>query len=334
MDSATVDAKKELTLQLIDIVSPHVYDGIKSIFDTCKSEKNVLKTFQEKLCSIPIWNQDIIDKEFDRILQKKDSEHLDKLLDMLFVSHVKVLSVLKINDNSKIDIKVPSPKTFIHKCYVECARSFYKDPFLIDDREINFGYNEIQMNFKRSILVINNCIEKTVRDLIPLKDILEAYSKNLEDIQNEEIDTSAVEKEIDEEIDEIQPPERYLLPDSDNDSDNAKGNVLNKAFMEEPTTTQDSNDTNDNQDTYDNQNTNDTYDNDIYTNNTYTNERDVMPDLTVTSGTQPSDTRPILEYKNSEPESDFARENGIKQIPLTTAGPSDANHDDDPFFPA
>ena len=194
--SAAVDAKRELTLQLIDLLTPHLYDGIKSIFNTCKTNTSVLRCFQEKLCTIPIWNQDIIDSEFDRITSKKDFEYLDKLLDMLFVSHVKVLSVLKLNESkNKIDIQVPNQKTFVHKCYVECARSFYRDPYLIDDRDND--HSEVQRNVKRSYIVINSCIEKTIRDLIPLKDILEKYSQVLEDEPQSDVD------ELEDEINDI-----------------------------------------------------------------------------------------------------------------------------------
>lgn len=205
MSEATVSAKAELTLQLIDMLTEHLYDGIKSIFDKTKEEgiSNVLKRFQEKLISVPLWNSEIIDKEFIRIISNKDTEHLDKLLDMLFVSHVKVLSVLKLNDNNKVDLQVPNAKVFIHKCYIECARSFYRDPYLIDDRVKNYDYAEIQRNIKRSHVVINHAIERTVRDLIPLKDILEAYSKSLEEHENPE----NVIEDLEEDLDEIKNEE-------------------------------------------------------------------------------------------------------------------------------
>ena len=181
-NTAAVEAKQELTLQLADLLTPHIYNGIKSIFDTCKSEEKVLRSFQNKLCTVPIWNQDIIDREFDRIVAKKDLEYLDKLIDMLWVSRVKVLSSLKLsNSNNKIDLQVPNQKDFVHKCYTECARAFWVNPFLMDDRELNYEYTEIQRNVKLSYTLINNSIEKTARDLFPLKDILEKWSQVLDE---------------------------------------------------------------------------------------------------------------------------------------------------------
>lgn len=279
MDSATVDAKKELTLQLVDLLTPHIYDGIKSIFDTCKEKDTaVLKTFQTKLCSVPIWNQDIIDKEYNRIMTKKDLEHLDRLLDMLFVSHVKVLSVLKINkDSSKdVNIEVPHPKTFVHKCYIECARAFYKDPYLIDDRTHNFDYSEIQRNVKRSQIVINNCIEKTVRDLIPLKEILEAYSKTLEDDSDSEIDELEDQLEQSANVEQDNENAEFTggqVNDFDeNQNSNFEGNVENEmdsALMSEP----------------------------VISNSSDGNNQG-MPDLTVTEGADINETPPITNYNN------------------------------------
>lgn len=278
MDSATVDAKKELTLQLVDLLTPHIYDGLKSIFETCKEkDTTVLKTFQTKLCSIPIWNQDIIDKEYNRIMTKKDLEHLDRLLDMLFVSHVKVLSVLKINkDSSKdVNIEVPHPKTFVHKCYIECARAFYKDPYLIDDRDHNFDYAEIQRNAKRSQVVINNCIEKTVRDLIPLKEILEAYSKTLEDDSDSEIDQLEDQLEQSAKDDENEQNKftggTNYHNENDNENENFEDDVDNEmdtALMSEP--------------------------------NLHGNFGEPLgsPDLTVTGGTEINETPPITDYNN------------------------------------
>ena len=61
-------AKIEYTKQLVDILSPHIYDGVKSIYDETKSihmQKNtpILLVFRELLEKVPIWNSEIIDSE-------------------------------------------------------------------------------------------------------------------------------------------------------------------------------------------------------------------------------------------------------------------------------
>jgi hypothetical protein len=175
---SVVEAKKIYTQQLSEILTPLLYSGIKSIFDTCKEPTNkiVLKTFQEKLCSVIKWNQDIIDKEFARIVeQSNNKELLDKLIEAIFISNIKVLSSVAQKSNGILNIKIPETKNLIHKCYIECARYFYEDPSLMDDREINLSNSEIQRNIKRSQLAINICIEKTIQNVLPLQEILENY---------------------------------------------------------------------------------------------------------------------------------------------------------------
>lgn len=175
MEHSIVEARKMYTQQLCELLAPLLYQGLKSIFDTCKTERKVLKTFQEKLCSIIKWNQVVIDNEFKRIVADSDPAFLDKLIEAVFISNVKVLSVVRVKKSGSINIKVPDTKNFIHKCYIECARYFYRDPTLIDDRESNLSFSEIQRNIKRSDHAIEACVEKTIRDLVPIQEILENY---------------------------------------------------------------------------------------------------------------------------------------------------------------
>ena len=69
------DAKNEYTISLINILTPNIIKGIKSIFkealDLCiqNEEKNkYLMTFQNFLTRVPKWNQTIVDNETKRII--------------------------------------------------------------------------------------------------------------------------------------------------------------------------------------------------------------------------------------------------------------------------
>jgi hypothetical protein len=183
--ASIVEAKKHYTQQLIDTLTGYIYQGLTSIMEKCKDEKKVLRTFQEKLCSIPKWNQDIIDNEYKRITQDIESEFIDNLIEAVFISNVKVLSTVRSGKNKPINIKIPESKIFVHKCYIECARYIFQDPHLLDNRETHLSQAEITRNVKRANLAINLCIEKTIRDLIPIQKILENY---LEDLNSGEID--------------------------------------------------------------------------------------------------------------------------------------------------
>jgi hypothetical protein len=176
-----VAARDEYTSTLQDILAEPVYSGLKATWNLSKAEtrRNPLKVFQEKLCNVPQWNQEVINSYYKKIITASQisSEYFDKLIEAVFVSNVKILSVIKINNQRQtININIPDTKNFIHRVFIESARQFYTDPYLMDDRE--FGSNthsEIQRNVKRSIRVINESVDKTIRGMIPMEDILNKY---------------------------------------------------------------------------------------------------------------------------------------------------------------
>ena len=196
---SVVEARKMYTQQLTETLSPLLYVGLKSIFDSCVKSPMVLKTFQEKLCSVIKWNQEIINKEYKRIVSESECEFLDKIIEAVFISNVQVLSTIRVKNNKSINIKVPETKDFIHKCYIECARYFYQDPSLLDDREINNTIPEIQRNIKRSEVAICSCIEKTIRELIPLEDILNNYLNDNDSESDDDVITPVEENKNDSE---------------------------------------------------------------------------------------------------------------------------------------
>lgn len=198
-----VAARAEYTEQLRDILSDGIQQGIKKIWDDCKSETktNVLSSFQKKLCSIPEWNQEIINVRCKRAVEDYgiSEEYLDKIIEAVFLSNVKILSVVKLNDKKQtINVSVPDTKHFIHRCYIESARRFYADPYLVDDRESGSNtQSEIQRNVKRSNIAIRDSIERTIRGMIPMEDILTKY-----------LDAAAEDDtEIDHTEEEIHEPE-------------------------------------------------------------------------------------------------------------------------------
>ncbi len=178
-----VETKNEYTHQLTNILIPYIYEGIASIYDDSeklhednKGESTVLKTFQAQLNKVPKWNQEIIDAETQRILDRTQCEWLSDLITAVFVSHTKILSVVTKKDTSskeKINVKIPQISRFVHKCYIECAREFFKNPFLIDKEDLTTA--EKQRNMRESLQVIEQCIINAVRKLLPVQDILRKY---------------------------------------------------------------------------------------------------------------------------------------------------------------
>ena len=172
-------AKVEYTKQLIEILYPHMFDGVKSIYDESKviySSKNgtpILLLFRELLEKVPIWNSEIIDSECSRIINNSNCDWIDDLITAVFISHTKILTSIGPNQSfQKINVTIPKTSTFIHKSYINTAREIWKNPYLFNE---NVPGHEYQKNNKEIENIIKNCIETTIRNLLPIKEILKEH---------------------------------------------------------------------------------------------------------------------------------------------------------------
>ena len=137
-----VEAKKEYTGQLQKILRPRIYEGFKSIYEDIinvsakELEENKIqntsltKAFQKILKEVPQWNHDMINNEFNRITTLSNCDYFDSLIEAVFITNTKILTSVQINDSKSLNIKIniPQPSHFIHKCYMNCANEFYKNP--------------------------------------------------------------------------------------------------------------------------------------------------------------------------------------------------------------
>jgi len=145
------DINNEYTTFLIYIITPLIYEGIKSMYDKCLekekeyielSKKNInvknpgiLKIFQHCLKNIPNLNINLIETEMIRI--RDSSKHADifeKLIKAVIKSQIILLTYNASGKqckivNEKIHEKI-DPKIFIHKIYIESAKQFYNNPEL------------------------------------------------------------------------------------------------------------------------------------------------------------------------------------------------------------
>jgi hypothetical protein len=178
-----VDAKSEYTKQLVNTLKGGIYYGIKKIFNECRDKcqergelSDVLTDFQGKLEEIPKWNQEVILGECDTLLTESKCDWIEDLITAVFVSHTRVLTSINFSKNKRqINLKVPKTDHFIHQCYVDVARIFYKAPYLMDDTGSRY---EFQRNRNESEVLIEKSIENTIRKQLPVKHILQEYLGN------------------------------------------------------------------------------------------------------------------------------------------------------------
>ena len=189
-----VDAKVEYTKQLVSVLKGNMYQGIKRIYTECKEDcvsrnelTSVLTYLQKKLEEVPKWNQEVILSECESILTESKCDWLDELITAVFVSHTRILSSINFSKNKRqINLKIPKVDHFIHQCYIDIARIFYKNPYLLDDTISRYEY---QKNRSESETLIEKSIENTIRKQLPVKHILQEYLSNDYSNQEEEVKT-------------------------------------------------------------------------------------------------------------------------------------------------
>ena len=240
-----VEAKKEYTNQLQQILSPRLYEGFKSIYnDILKAisdeiiennnqHSSVVKVFQKSLKDIPLWNNEMIKNEYGRIEKISNCDYFENLIEAVFITNTKILTSVQINNNNSLSIKinVPQPQHFIHKCYIECSKEIYKNPYIFDMSR-NLTPKEKHSNLRDSLSIINHSISNAIRDLLPIRDILKQGLLNETNKTNEDNELSFQENpniknmtENNEDEDENyndQEDEENISIDDEEDLDNEK----------------------------------------------------------------------------------------------------------------
>ena len=200
-----VDAKTEYTKQLVNILKGSIYQGIKKLYkeskDSCNDlnepEKCLLQ-FQSNLSEIPKWNQEIINTECSRIIDESKCDWLEELITAVFVSHTRILTSINFSKNKKkINLKIPKADHFIHQCYIDIARIFWKSPYLLDDTISKYDY---QRNRRDAEFIIEGSIGETIRKQLPVKHILKEYLGN--EYDEAEVNTETNEINTNEILDE------------------------------------------------------------------------------------------------------------------------------------
>ena len=183
------DSKNEWSIRLMNILSGHVIDGFRSIFnesiEVCETNdepEKYLMTFQNFLSRIPKWNQVMIDQECSRIKESSKCAYLEDLITCVHVIQLKILSCVRTsNQIQKIDIDIPQFEVFLHNVYINIARKLYSNIFLF---QVDVSPLEQQKNNREFEVIVQTCIMNTIRDNIPIDHLLKQY---MDETQEEEI---------------------------------------------------------------------------------------------------------------------------------------------------
>ncbi len=191
------ESKNEWASRLVNILTPLVQEGFRSILDEAvklcvgnKEQDKYLMTFQNLLSRVPKWNPNIIKDETARIKERSSCGYLEDLITCVHIIHLKCMTVMRVgNKQKKVDIKIPQLSDFIHKIYVNSARKLYSNVYIF---ERGIPPLHTQRNNREFEIIVKECIYNTIRDNIPVEDLIKMYlEETIEDVvevtENEEV---------------------------------------------------------------------------------------------------------------------------------------------------
>jgi hypothetical protein len=218
------ESRNEWCCRLVSIFTPLVQEGLKSLFDEswkmCVDNNELdkyLMTYQNLLSRVPKWNEELLEEERKRIIERSGCNYLEDLISCVHIIQLKILTCIRVgNKQKKIDISIPKLDKFIHKVYINAARKMYKNTYLYDK---NVNALDKQKNAREIENIIQECIMMAIRESIPTEEIIRAYMDEtieeeeeiiIEDIPIEEEKKEVVQEEkkedpITEEIPEQVP---------------------------------------------------------------------------------------------------------------------------------
>lgn len=183
------ESRNEWCSRLVSIFTPLVTEGFRSIYNEawkiCVDNDETTKylmTFQNLLARVPKWNNEIVEEERKRIIERSGCNYLEDLITCVHIIQLKVLTCIRVgNKQKKIDISVPKLDSFIHKVYINSARKIYRNIYLF---ERNVSPLLTQKNNRELEVIIQECILLAIRESIPTEAIIRAYMD--ESVEQEE----------------------------------------------------------------------------------------------------------------------------------------------------
>ena len=184
--NSLTESKNEWCARLVSILTHSIIVGVKSIFDEAiklcidnDEENKYLMTFQNLLSQIPQWNPNIIETERKRIELSSGCKYLEELITCVHIIQLKALTCVRVGQKQKkIDIDMPSVDKFIHQIYTNSARKLYSNIYLFEKNVLPLN---LQKNNRDLEILVKEAILLTIRDNIPVEQILRVYMEETEE---------------------------------------------------------------------------------------------------------------------------------------------------------
>ena len=239
-----VEAKREYIGQLCLLMCPVMIETYETMYEEAyklTKGRKVLVMYQKLLKEVPNWSDAMSKQHTDNITNR--CAWFNDLLAAVFVSCVKILSAVRLNkDNKKISLKLPTNEVFIQTCYNNAAKDLYRDPYI---------YHETQNEHERNDKLYERfcmCIETSVKELIPVQQILQTYMSQTQEGQDLDVGEAEVgdsedpdlidgyEEETSEEPFDAEPPmEQSMEPPMEQSMEPPMEQVMEQVMEPEQT---------------------------------------------------------------------------------------------------
>lgn len=180
------EARNEYLKQLSTWIVPPIVEFFRNEYSSIvarEGHKRAMAIFQEFCATVPKWNQDIIETNVNTLLENCRCDYIEELMTAVFIAHTKMLTAIRVNSKQKkLQITLPKLDHFLHRIFVECARSFWKAPFLFSEELLPI---ERQKNILQLESMATEALSGAVRSLLPVKTILRDYMNDDESSEDE-----------------------------------------------------------------------------------------------------------------------------------------------------
>lgn len=227
-----VEAKREYTNQLCLIMIPHLITTFQDMYEEAVREsknRKPLIMFQKYLKEVPNFSSSMSQKHASEITAR--CGWFNDLLAAVFVSSVKILSSVRLRPDTgkKISVKVPTEEVFVQSVLNACAKNLYRDPYIYHEQMSEYDRDD-QLTKRYT-----TAIEDTIKDLLPVQQILSTYMQNDTTSDDREIDLGA-EVQDEDPIEEEQEEESSAPPAEAAPADPAAPAVEQPAVEQPPAT--------------------------------------------------------------------------------------------------
>jgi hypothetical protein len=223
------EARNEYLKQLATWIIPPLVEFFRTNYleIAAKNRREVMRLFQNWCSEIPRWNQDIIDSNIENLLSSCKCDYIEDLVTAVFIAHTKMLTAIRVSSKQKkLKITLPKLDHFLHRVFVECARAFWKAPFLFSE---DLSPVEKQKNVLQAEAMCTEALSSAVRSLLPIKSILRDYleedeeevdeqepvKKSAKSKHSKQVDSDSSDSESDSDDEEVAVENIPLIKESD-----------------------------------------------------------------------------------------------------------------------